>query len=114
MKYSTEPIIIEDLDLAIEFGNKPEETANKYYKQYVLISSTIKEIDKEDNEIVLEYTDPDNKYTLEIDCEMASDISLLENYKVRDKVSVKGTIYKFSVREDDDSNSVTLSNCFVE
>lgn len=114
MKYTTEPIAIEDVDLAIEFQNKPEETANKYYKQYVLISSTIKEIDKEDNEIVLEYTDPDNKYTLEIDCEMASDISLLENYKVKEKVSLKGTIYKFSVREDDDSNSVTLSNCFVE
>ena len=45
---------------------------------------------------------------------MASNISLLDNYKVKDKVSVKGTIYKFSVREDDDSNSVTLSNCFVE
>lgn len=114
MKYSTEPIIIEDVDLAIEFQNKPEQTANKYYKQYVMITSIIKEIDKEDNEIVLEYTDPDNKYTLEIECEMASDISLLDNYKVKDKVSIKGTIYKFSVREDDDSNSVTISNCFVE
>ena len=114
MKYSTEPIIVEDVDLAIEFQNKPEETANKYYNQYVLVTSIIKEVDKEDNEIVLEYTDPDNKYTLDIKCEMASNISLLDNYKVKDKVSVKGTIYKFSVREADDSNSVTLSNCFVE
>ena len=114
MKYSIEPVVITDVDLAIEFQNKPEVTANKYYKQYVLITSVIKEVDKEDNKLILEYTDPDNKYTLEIECEMGSNISLLDNYKTKDKVSVKGTIYKFSVREDDNSNSVTLSNCFVE
>lgn len=114
MKYSTEPIVIEDIDLAIEFQNKPEETANKYYKKYVMIYSTIKEIDKEDNEITLEYTDPDGKYTLEIECDMASFRDSLENYKVNDQVSIKGTVYKFSVREDDDPNSVSISNCFID
>lgn len=114
MKYSTEPIEIEDIDLAIEFQNNPEQTANKYYKQYVIISSTITEIDTEDNEITLEYTDPDGKYTLEIECDMASRKDSLANYKVNDLVSVKGTIYKFSVREDDDSNSVSVSNCFID
>lgn len=114
MKYSTEPIVIEDIDLAIEFQNKPEETANKYYKKYVMIYSTIKEIDKEDNEMTLEYTDPDGKYTLEIECDMASFRESLENYKVNDQVSIKGTIYKFSVKEDDDPNSVSISNCFID
>lgn len=114
MKYSTEPVVIEDIDLAIEFQNKPEQTANKYYKQYVMISSTITEVDTEDNEITLEYTDPDGKYTLEIECDMASRKDSLSNYKVNDKVSIKGTIYKFSLKDDDDSNSVSLSNCFID
>ena len=114
MKYSTEPLIIEDIDLAIEFQNKPQETANKYYKKYVMISSTIQEIDKEDNEITLEYTDPDGKYTLEIECDMASFRDALDTYKVNDQISVKGTIYKFAVKEDDDPNSVSLGSCFID
>lgn len=114
LKYSTEPLTIEDIDLAIEFQNKPQETANKYYKKYVMIFSTIKEIDKEDNEVTLEYTDPDGKYTLEIECDMASFRDSLEKYKVNDQVPMKGTIYKFSVREEDDPNSVSLSNCFID
>ena len=114
MKYSTEPLVIEDIDLAIEFQNKPQETANKYYKKYVMISSTIQEIDKEDNEITLEYTDQDGKYTLEIECDMASFRDALETYKVNDQVSVKGTIYKFAVREEEDPNSVSLSSCFID
>lgn len=114
MIYDVEPLVIEDVDLAIEFQNTPEQTANKYYKEYVMISSTITEIDFEDNEITFEYTDPDGKYTLEIECDMASRKDSLPNYNVNDKVSVKGTIYKFSVREEDDSNSVSLSNCFID
>ena len=114
MKYTTEPVMIDDIDLAIEFQNNPEKTANKYYKQYILVSSTIAEVDYEENEMTLEYTDPDGKYTLEIECDMASRRDKLPNYKVNDKVSVKGTVYQFSVREDDDSNSVSLSNCFID
>ncbi|MBO5120261.1 MAG: hypothetical protein J6C28_01065 [Bacilli bacterium] len=114
MKYSTEPLMLEDIDLAIEFQNNPEPTANKYYKKYVKILSTIKEIDNKNNIIILEYTDPDGKYTLEITCKMVSRKDSLVNYKINDKVSIKGTVFSFSIKEDTKTNKVILENCFVE
>lgn len=114
MKYSNEPLVIEDIDLAIEFQNNPEPTANKYYKKYVMISSTIKNIDVKKNEIILEYTDPDGKYTLQINCQMASRKDSLINYKINDKVSIKGTVSSFSIKEETKTNKVTIENCFIE
>lgn len=114
MKYSTEPLVIEDIDLAIEFQNHPEPTANKYYKKYLKILSTIKKIDSENNIIFLEYTDPDGKYTLETNCKMASRKDALVNYKINDKVSVKGTVSSFSIKEATKTNKVALDNCFIE
>lgn len=113
MKYSTEPITIQDIDLAIKFQNNPQKTADQYYKQYVKISSTIKAIDKNNNKLILEYTDPDGKYTLEIECDMASKKDVSNTYQANSKVSVKGTINKFSVREGETPNSVSLLNCFI-
>lgn len=114
MKYSTEPLMIDDLDLAIEFQNNPETTANKYYKKYLIINSTIKNIDTKKNEISLGYNDPDGKYTLEINCKMASRKDSLVNYKINDKVSIKGTVSSFSIKEATKTNKVILENCFVE
>jgi hypothetical protein len=114
MKYSTEPLMIDDIDLAIDFQNNPETTANKYYKKYLIINSKIKNIDNNKNEIILEYTDPDGKYTLEINCKMASRKDSLVNYKINDKVSIKGTVSSFSIKEATKTNKVILENCFIE
>lgn len=114
MPYSITPTEIEDIDLAIEFQHTPEKTAEKYYKQYLKVESTIKSINKEKNELVLEYTDPDGKYTLQIKCEMASAKSELESYTEKEKVNIKGTVYKFSVKDDNKLNTVYMSDCFIE
>ena len=114
MKYSTEPLMIDDIDLAIDFQNNPETTANKYYKKYLIINSKIKNIDNNKNEIILEYTDPDGKYTLEINCKMASRKDSLVNYKINDQVSIKGTVSSFSIKEATKTNKVILENCFIE
>ena len=114
LPYSITPTEIEDIDLAIEFQNNPEKTAEKYYKQYLKIESTIKSIDKEKNKIVLEYTDSDGKYTLQIKCEMASSKSELESHTEQKKMNIKGTVYKFSMKDDNKLNTVHMSDCFVE
>ena len=113
MKYSTTPIYLEDIDIAIEFQNNPEEIADTYYKKYVSISSKVKEIDKKNNRIILEYTDPDGKYTLSIICDMNEKILDNITYKKGDSLSVKGTIYKFTIKEKESSNSIYLMNCFI-
>lgn len=114
LPYITTPTEIQDIDLAIEFQNKPEATGKKYYKQYLKISSTIKSIDKENNELTLEYTDPDGKYTLQIICPLASEKDAIIDYTEQEEVIVKGTVYKFSLKDDNQPNTAYLSDCFVE
>ena len=114
LKYNNTAKNIEDIDIAIAFQNNPEQTADEYYKEYVSISSTIKELDIKNNKIILEYTDPDGKYTMNIVCEMNEKMDETTSYKIGDKLSIKGTIYKFTIKEKESSNSIYLMNCFID
>ena len=114
MPYSIEATPIEDIDFAIEFTNDPEKAADKYYNQYLKIESTIKKIDKKKNKVILEYTDPDGKYTLQIDCKMASDKKMLTSYTEQKKINVKGTAYKFYIKDNKKTNTIYMSDCFIE
>ena len=114
LDYNSTPYDIQDIDLAIEFQNNPQKTSEKYYKQYIRISSKIKTIDKEENKLILEYTDPDGKYTLQINCPMAGNLEALNEYKEQQELKVKGTVYKFALKTDEQSNAVYLNDCFAE
>lgn len=114
LKYDTTPIYLEDIDIAIAFQNNPEETADTYYKEYVSISSQVKELDTKNNRMILEYNDPDGKYTLDIVCDMNDKLDENTPYKKGDKLSVKGTVYKFTIKEKESSNSIYLMNCFID
>lgn len=114
LKYSTTPTPIEDIDLAIEFQNSPEKTSKKYYKQYLSIKSKIKTINQDENKLVLEYTDPDGKYTLQIECPMASDKEKLTEFTEQQEITIKGTIYRFALKSEKRSNTVYLADCFAE
>lgn len=114
MPYSIEATPIEDIDFAIEFTNDPEKAADKYYNQYLNVESTIKKIDKKKNKVILEYTDPDGKYTLQIDCKMASNKKELTSYTEQKKINVKGTVYKFYIKDNKKTNTIYMSDCFIE
>jgi hypothetical protein len=114
MPYSTEPTPIQDIDFAIEFTNDPEKAADKYYNQFLMIESTIKKVDKKNNKVILEYTDPDGKYTMQFDCKMASYKKVLTNYTENKKINIKGTAYKFYVKDNKKNNTVYMSDCFIE
>ncbi len=114
LKYDIIPAEVQDVDLAIEFQNDPQKTSEKYYKQYIRIDSKIKTIDKEENKLILEYTDPDGKYTLQINCPMAGNLEALNEYEEQQKLKVKGTVYKFALKTEEQSNTVYLNDCFAE
>lgn len=113
MEYSTEPTPIDDIDLAIEFQNKPEKTSKKYYNQYIQITSTVKKIDKRNNKVILQYTDPDGKYTLKVNCLMGSKKKELTSIQEEQKLTIKGTVAKFTLKTENKSNAVYLSDCFM-
>ena len=114
LKYNIEPVDIQDIDLALEFENNYQETNKKYYKKFIRLTSTVKEINKEENTLVLEYLDEDSKYTLDIVCNMAEKKSNLEIFNVGDKASVIGTIRTFKIKTAKESNKVYISDCFAE
>lgn len=111
MPYSVEPTEISSLDLAIEFRNNPEKTANKYAGQFMRVTGRIYKI--KDNELILRYKDPDDAYTLKIKCPMAEKTDL-SDLKEDMEITVLGTIDNFTLATEKTSNSANMSNCFTE
>ena len=111
MPYSVEPTEISALDLAIEFRNDPEKTANKYAGQFMRVTGRIYKI--KDNELILRYKDPDDTYTLKIKCPMAEKTDL-SDLKEDMEITVLGTIDNFTLATEKTSNSANMSNCFTE
>ena len=111
MPYSVEPTEISALDLAIEFRNDPEKTANKYAGQFMRVTGRIYKIN--DNELILRYKDPDDAYTLKIKCPMAEKTDL-SDLKEDMEITVLGTIDNFTLATEKTSNSANMSNCFTE
>lgn len=111
MPYSVEPTEISALDLAIEFRNDPEKTANKYAGQFMRVTGRIYKI--KDNELILRYKDPDDAYTLKIKCPMAEKTDL-SDLKKDMEITVLGTIDNFTLATEKTSNSANMSNCFTE
>ena len=72
LKYNIEPTTIKSVDLAIEFYNDEAKTYKKYYKKFVRVVSTLEKIDEKNNTITLSYIDEGKKYSLDIECNMAS------------------------------------------
>ena len=112
--YSVEPTTISTLDLAIEFRNHPEETSKKFTGEFLRIIGDISKIDKESNQIELQYTDPDEAYTLKIICPMAEEDSNIEDLEEGKEATVIGSVKSFSLATKKNPNTVTMSDCFAE
>lgn len=113
MPYQVEPTSIDILDLAIEFEKDKEKTANKFYKQYLKVTGEIKSIDQDNKKVVLEYTDTDGKYTLQVVAKLTDEV-IISSLKEKDQVEVYGIAKKFSVKTKKKSNRVELVDCFVK
>ena len=114
LPYNTEPTNLKDLDLAIEFTNNPKETYEKYYKEFVRIESTLYEIDKENNKLKIGYQDEGKKYTLDIICKMADKETNISELKEKEKITIIGTITKFTQKDSKNPNNLYINNCFAE
>lgn len=111
MKYSIDPIELSVLELAIEFRNNPEQTANKYAGQFMKVTGNFYKT--KDGQPILIYNDPDNAYTLKIKCLMA-DTTDLSSYQKGEKITVLGTMKNFTLATKEMPNSANMSNCFIE
>lgn len=114
MPYSVEATTISVIDLAIEFGNHPEKTYKKYYKEFLRIEGKVQKIDNENKKITIGYIDEDGKYTLNVVCEMADDNIELSKFNQNDNITVIGTVSKFALKTEKKQNTLYVSNCFAQ
>lgn len=114
LKYNIEPVTNKDIDLAIEFYGNEQKTYEKYYKQFVRISSTLKKVDKKNHKIVIGYTDEDGKYTLEIECDIVKSQKNLADLEEGKEITIIGTVNKFKQRTKKQPNRLYIKNCFAE
>ncbi len=70
LKYNTNPITTEDVDMAIEFSENTEQAYAKYYKKFVRIISTLEKVDEKNKTITIGYQDEGGKYALTIKCDI--------------------------------------------
>lgn len=114
LKYNAEPVTLKDLDLAIELTEKGTDTYKKYYKKFVRVVSTLETIDTENNKITLSYQDEGKKYSLDIECSMATKKSALENLTENKEITIIGTVTDYKSKTKEKPNKLYISNCFAE
>ena len=114
LKYNVEPITIEAIDLAIEFNENETEAYQKYYKQFIRVIGTLKDIDSYNNVIVVGYEDEDGKYTIDIRCNMATDYSYLEDLSLGEEITIIGNVTKYSYKTEKSMSRLYLDNVFAE
>ena len=114
LKYNVEPTTVQAIDLAIEFNNNETKAYQKYYKQFVRIVGTLKDIDTYNNVIVIGYEDEDGKYTIDVRCKMATDYSYLEELSLGEEITVIGSVTKYSYKTEKSMSRLYLDNVFAE
>ena len=114
LKYNIEPTTIKSVDLAIEFYNNEAKTYKKYYKKFVRVVSTLEKVDEKNNTITLSYIDDGNKYSLDIECNMASKNSNIDKLEKGKEVTIIGTVNKYDFKSSKKVGKLYINNCFAE
>ena len=114
LKYNVDPIYIDIIDLAIEFNNDEQEAYDRYYKQLLIINGSLKEVDKDNNKIVLSYEDEGEKYSIDVVCNMETDQENLSILEPKYEISAMGTMIKYEAKTANKRPTIYLDNCFAE
>ena len=114
LKYNVDPIYSEIVDLAIEFNNNEKESYKKYYKKLLIVSGSLKEVDQENNKIVMAYEDDGGKYSLDLVCDMETDKENLSILEPKYEISAMGTMVDYQYKGKNKVATIYLDNCFAE
>ena len=114
LKYNTDPITVEDVDLAIEFTGNEYASYQKYYKKFVRVISTLKKVNEEKHQITIGYTDEDGKYSIDVICKMSEDQEDISNFENGKEITIIGTVNNFKGRTDTKNNRIYVTDCFAE
>ena len=114
LKYNVDPIYIDIIDLAIEFHNEEQVSYKKYMKQLLIVTGSLKEVDKKNNKIVLAYEDDGEKYSIHVVCNMETDKDSLDILEPKYEISAMGTMIDYKPKTKKKPATIYLTNCFAE
>ena len=114
LKYNTDPITLQDVDLAIETNDNTAKTVKKYINKFVRIISTLDKVDEKNHKITLKYNDEDGKYTTKIICKISKDQDNLKDFEEGKEITIIGTIKNFKNKTTKEPYRYYISDCFAE
>jgi len=114
LKYTNNPITIQDIDLAIDLNNDEVKTYKTYYKKFVRIVSTLKKVDKKNKKIILGYTDEDGKYSVDIICNVVDEQTNLSKLEKDKQITIIGTFKDYKTKTNKTNRKVYIKDCIAE
>ena len=114
LKYNTDVVEIDVIDLAIEFTDKPGDSFKKYDGKYIEVNGVLTNVGLNDNIITVSYVDDGGKYNFDVVCDMASSKEELNNLEMNIRITAKGTVYDFEYKTPDQNPRLHLKDCFAK
>lgn len=114
LQYDTTALTVQDLDLAIEFVENEQDAYVSYYKEFVRIMSTLREVDTKKHQITIGYHDEDGKYSLDVICEIVPEQKNLSTFQEEKEITIIGTVKEYKPNTDKKPNTLIIENCFAE
>ena len=112
LRYDTNPIDTEVLDLAIEFNNDEVSSYHKYNKKFLRIVGNLSNVSEKQNQITLSYVDEDGKYSFDVICNMADKDNFDDLFLDYDTIVI-GTMSKYRYKTKTSVPILYLDNCFA-
>lgn len=114
MPYSVKQASISALDLAIELRNTPKETYSNIAGKVLKITGDVSKVDKNNNKIFIEYTDPAGEYTLEIIAKIDIEEQNVGKIKKGQSTTILGTVTEYKEKTENSSNQLYITNGFIK
>lgn len=114
LKYNTNPVTVQDIDLAIEFNNDENKTYKDYYKKFVRVITTLKSVDKKNKKLVLGYTDEDGKYSLDIKCKLVDEQLNINKFEENKQITIIGTLKDYKSKTKKNNRTIYIKDCIAE
>ena len=114
LKTNSKPIDVDDVDLAIEFTKDEVKAYNKFYKKFLRVKSTLKEINAKKNTVTLGYTDEDGKYSIDVICKLVPEQTNIVSFEKDKAITIIGTVKEYKGATKKVNKTLYIRNCIAQ
>lgn len=114
LKANTKPVDLKDIDLALDMYKNEEKTYRKYYKKFVRVKSTLKEVDEKKHTITMGYIDEGGKYNLDIICDIIPEQTNIKSFEKDKEITIIGTVNNYKGSTKKENKRLYITNCIAQ